>query len=71
MERTTAPAAAPASPVPAGGGKATKTVASVAAGAMVGALSSSIGRTIGREVVRGLFGLLGAKPGSGSRRSRW
>jgi len=71
MERTTPPAAAPASPVPAGGGKATKTVASVAAGAMVGALSSSIGRTIGREVVRGLFGLLGAKPGSGSRRSRW
>jgi DNA helicase HerA-like ATPase len=54
-----------------GGGKAGKTIAGAAAGALVGALSSSIGRTIGREVVRGLFGLLGAKPGSGARRSRW
>ena len=53
------------------GGKAGKTIAGVATGALVGALSSSIGRTIGREVVRGIFGLLGAKPGSGSRRSRW
>ena len=67
MERT-APPTAPAAPT---GGRPTKTIASVAAGAMVGALSSSIGRTIGREVVRGLFGLLGAKPGSSSRRSRW
>jgi hypothetical protein len=54
-----------------GGGRPGKTIATVATGALVGALSSSIGRTIGREVVRGLFGLLGAKPGSGSRRSRW
>jgi uncharacterized protein len=70
MERTAPPAPASA---PAGGGlgRPTKTIASVAAGAVVGALSSSIGRTIGREVVRGLFGLLGAKPGSGTRRSRW
>jgi DNA helicase HerA-like ATPase len=71
MERT-APGAAPA---PSGGGqgagKTAKTIAGVAAGAMVGALSSSIGRTIGREVVRGLFGLLGAKPGGSRRRSRW
>jgi DNA helicase HerA-like ATPase len=70
MERT-----APAAPTAAGGGqgagKTAKTIAGVAAGAVVGALSSSIGRTIGREVVRGLFGLLGAKPGGGSRRSRW
>ena len=70
MERT-----APAGPTAAGGGqgagKTAKTIAGVAAGAVVGALSSSIGRTIGREVVRGLFGLLGAKPGGGSRRSRW
>jgi DNA double-strand break repair helicase HerA and related ATPase len=54
-----------------GSGPAAKTVAGVAAGALVGALSSSIGRTIGREVVRGLFGLLGAKPATGRRRSRW
>jgi hypothetical protein len=44
----------------------------VAGGAMVGALTATIGRTIGREVVRGLFGLLGAKPPrSTTRRSRW
>ena len=55
----------------AGRGKTEKTISSVATGALVGALSSSIGRTIGREVVRGLFGLLGAKPGSGGGRSRW
>jgi hypothetical protein len=75
MEQT-APAAPASSPsgggAPAAGrGAGGKTIAGVAAGALVGALSSSIGRTIGREVVRGLFGLLGAKPGSGSRRSRW
>jgi hypothetical protein len=70
MERT-APPTAPTAPAAPTGGRPTKTIASVAAGAMVGALSSSIGRTIGREVVRGLFGLLGAKPGSSSRRSRW
>jgi DNA double-strand break repair helicase HerA and related ATPase len=67
MEKTTLPAAQSAP----SGGRPTKTIASVAAGAVVGALSSSIGRTIGREVVRGLFGLLGAKPGSTGRRSRW
>jgi hypothetical protein len=45
-----------------------KTIAQVAAGA----LSSSIARTVGREVVRGIFGLLGAKPPRRTtRRSRW
>jgi uncharacterized protein len=45
-----------------------KTIAQVAAGA----LSSSIARTVGREVVRGIFGLLGAKPPrQTTRRSRW
>jgi uncharacterized protein len=35
-------------------------------------VSSSVGRTVVREVVRGLFGLLGAKPPRRStRRSRW
>jgi uncharacterized protein len=52
------------SPAPSRG----KTMAQVAAGA----LSSSIARTVGREVVRGIFGLLGAKPARGTtRRSRW
>ncbi len=45
-----------------------KTLAHMAAGAF----SSSIARTVGREVVRGLFGLLGAKPPRRTtRRSRW
>ena len=48
--------------------RAGKTVAQVA----VGALSTSIARTVGREVVRGIFGLLGAKPPRATRRrSRW
>ncbi|HET7599008.1 MAG TPA: helicase HerA-like domain-containing protein [Gemmatimonadales bacterium] len=69
----TAPAEPPAAPTTKPGGRAGKTAAQVAGGALVGALSSTIGRTIGREVVRGLFGLLGAKPPSRSsyRRSRW
>jgi len=49
------------------------TIAKAAGATMIGALSSTIGRTIGREVVRGLFGLLGAKPPRSTTRrtSRW
>jgi DNA helicase HerA-like ATPase len=62
----TAPADAPPPQRP--GRSAGKTIAQVAAGA----LSSSIARTVGREVVRGIFGLLGAKTSrSSTRRSRW
>jgi hypothetical protein len=65
------PAPAPAAPAPTGG-RAAKTIAQVAGGAIVGAMTSTIGRTVGREIVRGIFGLLGAKPGrSTSRTSRW
>ncbi len=77
MARTAPPAVDDRAPTPArgSGGAAASTVdkvAKVAGGAMVGALTATIGRTIGREVVRGLFGLLGAKPPrSTSRRSRW
>ncbi len=81
MAKTAAPAAAPAgagpadrapAPEPAPAGRVGKTIAQVAGGALVGALTSSIGRTVGREVVRGLFGLLGAKPPrTTTRRSRW
>jgi hypothetical protein len=67
MARTEAPVA-PAPPKK----SAASTVAKVAGASVVGALSTTIGRTIGREVVRGLFGLLGAKPPrSTARRSRW
>jgi uncharacterized protein len=67
----TQPTGSPA-PVPKGG-RAGKTIAQVAGGALVGALSSSIGRTVGREIIRGVFGMLGAKPprSTSSRRSRW
>jgi DNA helicase HerA-like ATPase len=66
MARTQAPVA------PAPQKSAASTVAKVAGASVVGALSTTIGRTIGREVVRGLFGLLGAKPPrSTARRSRW
>ena len=74
MAKTEAPPPVPAtpSPAPARGGRAGKTVAQVAGGALVGALSTTIGRTVGREIIRGVFGLLGAKPPrSTSRSSRW
>ena len=74
MAKTEAPAPVPGtpSPAPARGGRAGKTVAQVAGGALVGALSTTIGRTVGREIIRGVFGLLGAKPPrSTSRSSRW
>ena len=67
----TAPAEAPAAPARTGG-RAGKTIAQVAGGALVGALASTIGRTVGREILRGMFGVLGAKPSrSTSRRTRW
>jgi hypothetical protein len=60
VERAETPQPAPS--------RAGKTIAQVAAGA----LSSSIARTVGRELVRGIFGLLGAKPPrTTTRRSRW
>jgi len=71
MAQTQPAAAAPGPPAPAGGGRAAKTIAQVAGGALVGALTSSIGRTVGREIVRGMFGLLGAKPSRSTTRSRW
>jgi DNA helicase HerA-like ATPase len=72
----TQPAPAESGPPPArsrgGTGMTAGRIGKVAGGAVIGALTSAIGRTIGREVVRGLFGLLGAKPPrSTSRRSRW
>ncbi len=65
------PAQEPAE-VESGRSRTGKTVAKVAGGALIGALSTSIGRTVGREIVRGIFGLLGAKPPRTTRpRSRW
>ena len=39
--------------------------------AVLGALGTTVARTVGRELVRGVFGMLGAKPPRGTRRSRW
>jgi uncharacterized protein len=56
----------------AGGSGAGAKVAKVAGAAVIGALTTTIGRTVGREIVRGIFGLLGAKaPRTTRRRSRW
>jgi DNA helicase HerA-like ATPase len=47
-------------------------VAKAAGAAVIGALTTTIGRTVGREIVRGIFGLLGAKaPRTTRRRTRW
>ena len=54
-----------------GGSGAGAKVAKVAGAAVIGALTTTIGRTVGREIVRGIFGLLGAKaPRTTRRRSR-
>jgi len=71
-----APPDAPAAPTPAEAdkprGRAGRTATQVVGGAVLGALGSTIGRTVGREVIRGLFGLLGAKPPRTTRRrTRW
>ena len=79
MSRTAAPAAPGAAGAGADSPKRGRerstvgTVAKAAGATMIGALSGTIGRTIGREVIRGLFGLLGAKPPRSTtrRRSRW
>ncbi len=56
-------------PAPASGAPGGKTIGDIAGDVV----SSPVGRTVLREVVRGLFGLLGAKPPrtTTTRRSRW
>jgi len=68
MERTRPPAAEPAPERPAES-QPGKTVGDMARDAA----SSPMGRTVVREVMRGLFGLLGAKPprSTSTRRRRW
>jgi hypothetical protein len=61
-----APAEAGAAPRQSG-----KSVGAVLGGAVLGALGTTIARTVGREIVRGVFGMLGAKPSRGTRRTRW
>jgi len=65
----TAEMPAPAAPEkPSGASKTAK----VLGGALLGSLAATVGRTVGREMVRGLFGLMGAKPPRTTRRTtRW
>jgi DNA helicase HerA-like ATPase len=62
----------PFSRTPAGPKQNDRTSATTLGGKILGSLSNQIGRTVGREVIRGIFGLLGAKPPRTTRRrTRW
>jgi len=39
--------------------------------AIAAALGTTVARTLGRELVRGVLGMLGAKPKRSTRRTRW
>ena len=72
MAATTPPADAAPSPPAGKGGRPARTIAQVVGAGVVGAMGSTVGRAVGREIVRGLFGLLGAKPPrTTTRRTRW
>ncbi|HKV74122.1 MAG TPA: helicase HerA-like domain-containing protein [Gemmatimonadales bacterium] len=72
LNKTAPPAGAPAPQpsAPTGGRQPMSTGAKIGT-AVVAALGTTVARTVGRELVRGLFGMLGAKPGRGTTRSRW
>jgi DNA double-strand break repair helicase HerA and related ATPase len=71
----------PAAPTAGGAGNAGSGARSggrtgLSTGAKIGAavataLGSTIARTVGRELIRGVFGMLGAKPSRGTSRTRW
>ena len=59
----------PAAPARESGGSKT---GKILGGALLGSLAATVGRTVGRELVRGMFGLMGAKPPRTTRRrTRW
>ncbi len=66
-----APAQAPVAPAPRGGGAAKMSTGGKIGAAMLAALGTTMARTVGRELVRGVMGMLGAKPGRSTRRTRW
>ncbi len=73
LEKTTPPPEAGPEAEAEPKGRRGKTIVQIAAGTLVAGLSSSIGRTVGRELIRGMFGMLGAKPPrtSPKKRTRW
>jgi len=65
----TAEMQAPAAPARSGGAAG---MGKVLGGALVGSLAATVGRTVGRELVRGIFGMLGARaPRAPRRTTRW
>ena len=55
------------------GRRARRKTGKMLGGALLGSLAATVGRTVGRELVRGMFGLMGAKPPRTTRRrtTRW
>ena len=72
IEKTAEMPAAPAAPARQEKPGTMSKTSKVLGGALLGSLAATVGRTVGREMVRGLFGLLGAKPPKTRRRTtRW
>ena len=71
VPRTSFPTSAPEprpAPAPRSGGMST---GAKVGGAIVAALGTTVARTVGRELVRGVLGMLGAKPRRNTSRTRW
>ena len=73
LTKTTPPAAgtAPSAPATAAGGRSGMSAGAKIGAAVVTALGTTVARTVGRELIRGVFGMLGAKPPRGTSRTRW
>lgn len=67
----TKPPTAPASGGSGGSGRGGMSTGAKIGAAVVTALGSTVARTVGRELIRGVFGMLGAKPSRGTSRTRW
>jgi len=65
------PAAPVPRPAPAPKGSSPASTGARIGAAMLGALGTTMARTVGRELVRGVLGMLGAKPRRSTRRTRW
>jgi uncharacterized protein len=59
------------SAAPASGGRQGASTGAKIGAAVIGALGTTMARTVGRELIRGVFGMLGAKPSRGTSRTRW
>jgi hypothetical protein len=74
LTKTAPPAAGspPSAPAPSGGsGRTGMSPGAKLGAAVVTALGTTVARTVGRELIRGVFGMLGAKPPRGTSRTRW